>query len=135
MKKKSIFTADVKKILKATIIAPAISIGACTILYVVWWIFSKLFYTIHTWMTAGVWPWFKEAWGYIIGIWLFIIITSIIYTVIIEKKNFKKQIIEEQEEQKEQKKEEIHNQIKNTLSDVVNNWDEYLSEQDGQTSN
>lgn len=76
----------------AIVLGPIVTVLAISIVYIAWWGLSKLFYLLHSWMTAAAVPWVNEAWPYVLGIWAFVLITSVGFTVFSEKKENEKKI-------------------------------------------
>ena len=72
--------------LKAIVLGPIVATLAISVVYIAWWGLSKLFYLIHSWMIASVVPWVEGAWPYVLGIWAFVLITSIAFAVLSDKK-------------------------------------------------
>ena len=73
-------------IFKSVLLGPIIVSLIIAIIYVGWWGLSKLFYLLHGWMTTSVLSWAHGAWPYVLGIWAFVLITSVAYTLLSEKK-------------------------------------------------
>ena len=84
--------AKVLTIFKSVLLGPIATILVCGILYFLWWGISRVFYTLHWWVKESVIPWAQEAWPYMLGIWGFILITSIIYAIVAETRKKKKEI-------------------------------------------
>lgn len=75
-------------IFKAVLLGPIIVSFIIAIFYLAWWGLAKLFYLLHGWMTTSVLSWVEGAWPYVLGIWAFVLITSVAYTLLAEKKKF-----------------------------------------------
>lgn len=75
---------------KAIVFGPILAAFAISLVYVAWWGLSKLFYLLHGWMTASVVPWVEGAWPYVLVIWAFVLITSIAFAVLSDKKKAEK---------------------------------------------
>ena len=75
-------------IFKTVLLGPIIVSLIFAMIYLAWWGLSKLFYLLHGWMTTSVLSWVEGAWPYVLGIWAFVLITSVAYTLLAEKKKF-----------------------------------------------
>ena len=73
-------------ILKSVLLGPVIVSFIIAAIYIAWWGLSKAFYVLHNWMTTSVLGWIEGAWPYVLGIWAFVLITSVAYAVFSEKK-------------------------------------------------
>ena len=73
-------------ILKSVLLGPVIVSFIIAAIYIAWWGLSKAFYVLHNWMTTSVLGWIEGAWPYVLGIWAFILITSVAYVVMSEKR-------------------------------------------------
>ena len=82
-------------IVKAVILGPAILIIAVVALYCGWWGVSKLFYTIHGWTAATVFPWIAANWYIVLIAWALIVLASVVFYYITSAKKFKPKLSED----------------------------------------
>ena len=76
--------------LKAVTIGPIATISVLSVVYLVWWATSKVFYMLHGQLTESVFPWIKENWGVSIIIWIFLAITSIFFVLLFNREKKEK---------------------------------------------
>lgn len=89
VKKSKKCNSKVLNLLKSILLGPIITSLAIAILYIAWWGLSKTFYTLHNWVLTTVEPWVEGAWPYVLGIWAFVLITSLAYSMLASEKKEK----------------------------------------------
>ena len=86
-KKHSKGTTETRKIVKAVVLGPMLTVIGGMLAYLICWLLSEAFMRIHSFVAESVIPWLAESWWIIIGIWLGIAVATTFYYVLFYSKN------------------------------------------------
>lgn len=68
------------------VVGPILGVLAILICYVSLWGLSKAFYILHEFITGTVIPWIHGAWTYVVAVWVFVIVTTWLFSRLTRKK-------------------------------------------------